>query len=65
MTVGELREKLSTFEANAKVFMLFDTPFRIESHNIESVTDTPESNLFHNKENTKGNVYLQWRVSGK
>lgn len=59
MTVGELREKLAEFKDDAEVVMLFDTPYRTESHYIEHVTTTPRDEYV--RENSKNTVYLEWR----
>ena len=59
MTVGELRGKLAEFKDDAGVVMLFDAPYRIESHHVEHVTTTPRNEYV--RENSKNTVYLEWR----
>ena len=61
MTVAELREKLSLFRDDAQVWMLFDAPYRIESHSIENVTLTPTSDRYALEHCGEGKVFLEWR----
>lgn len=59
MNVKELRERLADFKDDAEVVMLFDAPYRMESHYIEHVTTTPRNKYL--RANSNKTVYLEWR----